>query len=453
MTDPEKEKQPYSPTMLEQIYRRNFAAFVTDAVLFTLAMGIIGTTTVIPDFVRRLTDSEILIGLSGNLFTIGYTLPQLFVARYIVQWARKKWLFVGANIPTRFMMLIFAATLAWLGKDRPLLILAVFFGAYSLTAFGDGLVGIPWADLIGNSLNEKWRARMFGVSTAITGLLMLIAAPIIGRVLGENGPPFPQNYAYIFGAGGIVFALSILPAIFIHELPGGKVVEKLPPFRDFVASWGQVLRQDTPFRMFIITSILTSLFMMSAPFYIGYATKDLGLSSDVAVPILLAMQTVGGVLGAFLYAWVGAKNNALYIQISLISAVLLPICALLAGLIGPFVLYLGFFGSGLAIGGNLFSAYMNWIISYADAEQRPLYVGLSNTTTAVISLVTPPNQWHHRTKLRLPPPIYNRHDHGPHSPLHRPLLPHPSHEQHNTPQRNRSLTATIQATRQALLSL
>ena len=44
-------------------------------------MAIISPTTVIPDFLRRLTDSEILIGLSSSLFTIGFTLPQLFIAR------------------------------------------------------------------------------------------------------------------------------------------------------------------------------------------------------------------------------------------------------------------------------------------------------------------------------------------------------------------------------------
>lgn len=40
-----------------------------------VALGIIGSTTVIPDFVRNLTDSEILIGFSGNIFTVGFALP------------------------------------------------------------------------------------------------------------------------------------------------------------------------------------------------------------------------------------------------------------------------------------------------------------------------------------------------------------------------------------------
>jgi MFS family permease len=32
---------------------------------------------------------------------------------------------------------------------------------------------------------------------------------------------------------------------------------------------------------------------------------------------------------------------------------------------------------------------MQWIVDYADADQRPTYVGLANTITAIASLVAP----------------------------------------------------------------
>lgn len=67
---------------------------------------------------RRLTDSEILIGLCGSLFTIGFTLPQLWIARHIVRFARKKWWFVGPNIPVRFVILLFALLVVWLGAGQ-----------------------------------------------------------------------------------------------------------------------------------------------------------------------------------------------------------------------------------------------------------------------------------------------------------------------------------------------
>lgn len=42
--------------------------FLADNILFNVGIGIISSMTVIPDFVRRLTDLEILIGLLGALF-------------------------------------------------------------------------------------------------------------------------------------------------------------------------------------------------------------------------------------------------------------------------------------------------------------------------------------------------------------------------------------------------
>lgn len=378
-----------SPAAREGVYRRNFVFFLLDSILFTVAIGIISSTTVIPDFLRNLTDSEILIGLSGSLFTIGFTLPQLFIARYIVRYARKKWWFVGPNIPVRFVILIFAGIVVWLGKDRPELVLLAFFICYSIAAFGDGLVGVPWADMAGTSLDSRWRARMFGFATATTGIVMLLIAPLIAIILGSSGPAFPDNYAILFGMSGIVFVISIIPGIFFTELPGGKVVDELPSMREFMPQLGRILRDDLQFRAFIILRMFTSLFMMSYPFYIGYATGELGLSSDVAVPNLFAMQTVGSLSGALLYTWLGARNNVLYIRLAIATAVLLPLCALLSAVVGPVPLYFGFLVSGLAASSNIFSCYLNWIVGYADDDQRPIYVGLANTFTAVISLIVP----------------------------------------------------------------
>lgn len=373
----------------ERVYRRNFIFFLIDNILFTVAMGMIGATTVIPDFIRRLTDSEILIGLSGSLFTFGFTLPQLLIARYIVRYARKKWWFVGPNIPVRFAILFFALLTVWLGKDRPELILLAFFIAYGIAAFGDGVVGVPWADLAATCLDNRWRARMFGLTTVAAGVIMLLIAPLIGTILGNQGLAFPNNYALLFGIAGGLFVLSILPGLFFHELPGGKAVEKLPTLGEFLPDLGRVLRDDGPFRAFILIRMGTNFFMMAAPFYIGYVTVDLGLSSAVAVPVLVAMQTIGSLGGALVYTWLGERNNLLYIRLALASAAVLPLSALLAGVVGPLPLYAGFLISGLASGSNLFAGYLNWVVGYAHSEQRPLYVGLSNTVSALSSLIAP----------------------------------------------------------------
>ena len=351
-------------------------------------MNVIGSTTVIPDFIRRLTDSEVLIGISSSLFDIGWTLPQLFIARYIIRYARKKWWFVGPSIPVRFVVLAFAILVVLLGKDRPELILVAFLIAYGIAAVGDGLVGVAWADLTGTSLDNRWRARMFGFMSASAGLIMLGVTPLIGLVLGSSGLAFPNNYALLFGVAGVLFALSVVPILFLHELPGGKAVEKIPSFREFLPELGRLLRVDVPFRAILITRMLSSLFAMAGPFYIGFATVQLKLSSEVAVPTLLAMQTVGGIVGALIYTRLGARDNLLYIRLALCGAALLPVSALLASVVGPLPLYFGFLMSGLAVS-NLFLSYQNFVVTYAPMDRRPVYAGLFNTIAAVISLVSP----------------------------------------------------------------
>jgi MFS family permease len=380
LTQPRSEHDP--------IYRRNFPYFMLDNLLFTLAMSLIGTTTLIPDFIRHLTSSEVLIGFSSSLFDVGWALPQLFIARYIVRHERKKWWFVGPNIPVRFVILIFAILTVMLGKDRPDAILIAFLIAYSVAALGDGLVGVPWAVLAGTSLDNRWRARLFGWTTAISGVIMLGVSPLVGIALGSSGLAFPNNYALIFGASGLLFAISILPVIFVHELPGGKPEATTPSIRVFLPGLGKVLRQDTQFRAMIAARMLTSLFAMAGPFYIGFATVQLGLSSSVAVPVLLAMQTIGSVGGALLYSWLGARSNLLYIRLALGLATLIPLSALLASVVGPLPLYFGFLISGLT-SWNLFMSYQNWVITYATPEQRPVYAGLFNTAAAFISLIAP----------------------------------------------------------------
>jgi MFS family permease len=50
--------------------------------------------------------------------------------------------------------------------------------------------------------------------------------------------------------------------------------------------------------------------------------------------------------------------------------------------------HIGLLVSGL-VTGNLLSGYMNWVVGYAHPDQRPVYVGLANTVTALISLIAP----------------------------------------------------------------
>jgi MFS family permease len=244
----------------EEVYRRNFFFFLVDGILFTVALNIMGPTTVIPDFVRRLTDSEIIIGVSSSIFSIGYTLPQIFVARLLVNKARKKWWFIVPNIPTRFVVLIFSLFIWFRFSLNAHTILILFLVTYAVAALGDGLVGVPWADLTGSSLNERWRARFYGFTSAGSGIIMLAATPLIALVLGSSGLVFPQNYAVIFGLSGVLFVISIVPVIFVHEVVDTKPQASVPAPAEYIAHLAQFIRHDHSYRRILSAQILTSLY-------------------------------------------------------------------------------------------------------------------------------------------------------------------------------------------------
>jgi predicted MFS family arabinose efflux permease len=226
------------------------------------------------------------------------------------------------------------------------------------------------------------------MGNASVGLLMLGLAPLVGLILSDKGPDFPNNYALLFIISGILFVLTIPMPIFVRELPGGKPAERVPSLREYLPDLGRVLRQDGPFRAVIITRVLASLFTLAGPFYIGFATERLDLSSDVAVSRLMLAQTMGSVLGSLIFSRYADRRSLAFIRAALFFGVLLPTLALVASAIGPGPLYVAFLAAGFLNGVLVFS-FINWIIAYTTAEQRPIYSGLFNTVSAVGLLVAP----------------------------------------------------------------
>ncbi len=372
----------------DRIYRLNYYVFLADFVIFGIAINFIGATTVVPDFVRKLTGSEVLIGFSGQMFEIGWLLPQLLIARQLMRVERKKWWFIGPNIPVRLVMLAYGIIVLLVGADNRALLLALFLVFYGITALGDGLVGVPWIDLMGSSLDDRRRARLFGLGNAFVGVGVLAITPIIRAILSDSGPDFPNNYALLFIIAGTGFFITVPAMLFVKELPGGKTRPTVPPMREYLPELAHVLRRDHAFRAIVITRVFTTLFTLAGPFYVGFATEQLDLSSEDAVPTLLFMFTLGSVSASLVYSRYGDRRNMLFIRFALMMGLLTPALALVASVTGPAALYAAFLVSGVSAG-TLYLSFINWVISHATPEQRPIYSGLFNSVSAVGLLIAP----------------------------------------------------------------
>src|SRR5258708_18690651 len=88
--------------------RRNFLLFFLDLVLFGTAFTLISGTTVIPDFVRHLTNSDLVLGFVGSIYNVAWLLPQVILAQFINRGIRRKPFITWTAVPFRLVMIAMA---------------------------------------------------------------------------------------------------------------------------------------------------------------------------------------------------------------------------------------------------------------------------------------------------------------------------------------------------------
>ena len=64
-------------------FRWNFSVNAADFALYILALSCASRLTILPAFVRKLTSSNLIIGMIPAINTLGWLLPQIISARYI----------------------------------------------------------------------------------------------------------------------------------------------------------------------------------------------------------------------------------------------------------------------------------------------------------------------------------------------------------------------------------
>lgn len=369
-----------------QHLRRNFILVFLDLVLFGTAFTLISGTTVIPDFVRHLTNSDLVLGFVGSIYNVAWLLPQLVLAQLINRGTRRKPFITWTAIPFRLVMVAMAIGIAIIGPNNVTAILLIFLVGYTLFAAADGIVDIAWADLVGTAIPDRWRGALLSAGEFLLVFTALGTRALVQQVLGPNGPPFPQNYAQVFGIAGVIFVIAGICLTFLVEEKKDKPVEPGPRLREYLPYLGQLLRGDKVFRQFTIVRSLLDLTLLTAPFYIVFGITRLNIPSATLVGDSILLAMVGSAVAALVMSWLshrlGSRSVIILLAFASISHAFL---ALLSFVVGQPALYGAFFMLGvISAGGN--PGYYDWIITHAPTDRRPIYVGLTNTISAVSHL-------------------------------------------------------------------
>ena len=377
-------------------YRRNWTMLLADYVLWGIAMNFIGVSTVMPAFVRQFTDSAPIIGMVNTVWNGAWLIPQLAAANALNHLPRKKGALVRAGLLSRFNLLIVALALMLGLWQRPGWMLVAFFALLTLFFGFDAFCSIAWFDIVAKAVPANRRGRLFGTGQVIGSLLAIGIGAFVRWILSSQGPAFPANYAWLFALAGASVLLGLAALASVAE-PLEDVPEERASWSDYLPQLAKILREEAAYRRAIAAWLLSGLTALASPFYVLYATDQLGLAQET-IGLFIIAQTIGGLVGSFGFGALAERRGpGAVIRISVAVGATGPLVALalhfarvagwLPTLYAWVFVVLGIVGSSIMLG------FMNYVLELAPPGHRPTYMGLSNTLGGLLVIVPMLGGW------------------------------------------------------------
>ncbi len=366
-----------------QNYRWNFGVNLVDGALFMLAQSFISSTTILPFFVSRLTDNPFYIGLLAVIAHGGWLVPQLFSAGPIERTARKKaWLVNLGFFIERVPLMLLPAT-ALVAVRAPEWALISFLLTFAVFNLGAGIIAPAWQDLIAVCFPPTRRGRLLGISMFVGTIAGALGANGSSRILDSQ--PFPRNFTILFGLAAILMMLGWVALALTRE-PVRRVRRSEENRLRIWTRLGRIVRRDRNFRRFLIARGLMAVSGMGMAFVTAAAVSrwDVpgGTVGNYTVALLVG-QAAGNLLFGFLADRKGHKLSLV------IGALAVTLAYAMAGLAASPILYyvvfllLGAFNSAMIVSGLMI------VLEFVGSEQRPTYVGITNTIIGTVMVVIP----------------------------------------------------------------
>ncbi|MCD6290780.1 MAG: MFS transporter, partial [Anaerolineae bacterium] len=238
---------------IERNFRWNFVVNALDGAFFWFALTFASTSTVLPLYVRHLTDSKLAIGLLAAIPSMGWLLPQLFTAPFVERLHRKKPFFTWTSLVTERAAFLFMAISAYFLSERsPRWALIVFFAALIWHAFGAGIAATAWQDMIAKVIPIQWRGRFFGVSNFLGAAMGIPGSIVVTLILSRY--LYPVNFAFSFGLAFVGVMISWASVMLTREPPGPVRAERESSLM-YLRRLRGILRTDTNFARYLLTRV------------------------------------------------------------------------------------------------------------------------------------------------------------------------------------------------------
>ena len=370
---------------IRQNVRHNFAVNVLDGGFYGFALSFASFVTVLPLFISTLTDSTLLVGLIASIHSIGWFFPQLLTARHVGRMKRYRPMVVFLTLQERlpYFPLAIVAWLAVGSLDKSVALFLTFF-IVIWQSLGAGLTATPWQSMIAKVMPENWRGTFYGMQSALANLCGMGGAIAAGLILKEL--PSPLDFTLCFLLCGIFMMVSLPFLAWTREPAVEAPPENMLSWREFAAKLIAIIRANRNYRWFVAARMLAQLAVVGSAFYTIYAVRHFGMDEGTAgimTGVLMLAQTLSNPL----IGWLGDRlsHRTMY-AVGVLMAGGSGIVALIAPSLSWFYVVFALIGAANAA---LWTTPMAFIVEFGAENERPYYIGLTNTLVAPASLIIP----------------------------------------------------------------
>lgn len=363
---------------------RNFLLLIASYVMTKLGDAVANPKTTLTWMMDAIGAPVALTGLLVPVRESGSLIPQLVIAAYVRRQPLRKWVWVTGSVMQALSVTAMAIAAWLLGGVAAGVIVVVCLGIFSLAR---GLSSVAAKDVLGKTIPKTRRGRVNGFSASIAGLATLgVGAALV--VLGVDDGSSVTFLTLLGGAGTLWLVAAALYSRVVEE-PGetegggnalSEAIGKLT-----------LLRDDPPFRNFVITRALLLCSALSAPYYVilardhgsgiggqlGFFILAGGLASSVSAPFWGRMADWSSRTVMAVAALVSGGLGVAAVSVEL----LLPA---LAGQLWfyPLVFFVLMVAhSGVRLGRK------TYVVDLADGNRRTDYVAVSNSVIGVVLLL------------------------------------------------------------------
>ncbi|WP_434081276.1 MFS transporter [Sanguibacter sp. Z1732] len=370
----------------------------------------VNASTVLPWLFQAIGVPPALTGLLVPIRESGSMLPQAMLTPLVLRVRRRTLVFVtGALVQAVAVaaMALVAAIGSGLGAGVAIL------AALAVFSLGRSLTSMSSKDVQGRTLPKGQRGQINGLSTTAAGIVAITLGAAL-RILG-GGELGAGQIAWLLGAGAVLWVLTALVYAGIRE-PYDKPDKEADDddATQAAASHGQgattepgttrspgwlvasvtLLREDKPFRHFVIVRSLLLVSALSPPFLVSLAmTSGAGELSGLGGFIIASglSALLGGPVAGRLAD--RSSRNLMAAGAGIASALLIAIvvATLLPGFDGAsgwgVALFVGSYFALTLIHTGVRVGRKTYLVDMAEGDQRTKYVAVSNSAMGIILLV------------------------------------------------------------------